>query len=52
MDYTAQYEELNEIKGEQHGKRYVLGQKVTVSVDDANLAARTIDFSIVEKVNL
>lgn len=46
-DFYVYHEELNEIKGEQHGKRYVLGQKVTVSVDAADLAARTIDFSLV-----
>ena len=48
-DFYTYHEGQNMIMGEQHGKRFVLGQKVTVCVDSADLSIRAVDFSLVEK---
>ena len=47
-DFYTYDEGLNMIRGEQHGKRFVLGQKVTVCVDSADLSIRAVDFSLIE----
>lgn len=45
-DSYVYHEEASELRGEQHGHKFVLGQKVTVRVDSADLSIRGVDFSI------
>lgn len=47
-DYYRYDEEHYEMVGERTGKKYKLGQTVTICVEDTDKLARTIDFSIVD----
>ncbi|MCR5267126.1 MAG: ribonuclease R [Lachnospiraceae bacterium] len=48
-DFYTYHKDTNEMVGEQHGHKYVLGQKVTIRVDSVDLAIRGVDFSIVDE---
>lgn len=45
-DYFVYNESLNELAGEQTGKRYKLGQKVRICVDSVDMIIRGVDFSL------
>ena len=45
-DYYIYDEKAFRLVGESTGKVYCLGQKVTVIVEDADTAARTVDFRL------
>lgn len=47
-DYYHFYEETYEMVGEVTNKRYKLGQKVRIRVEETDKVMRTIDFSLVE----
>lgn len=47
-DYYEFFEESYELVGKASGKRYTLGQKVSVRVEGADKDARTVDFSLQE----
>ena len=47
-DYYRYDEEHYEMVGERTGRKYKLGQTVTICVEDTDKLARTIDFSIVD----
>lgn len=47
-DYYRYDEEHYELVGERTGRKYMLGQAVTICVEDTDKLARTIDFSIVD----
>ena len=47
-DYYRYDEEHYELVGERTGRKYMLGQAVTICVEDTDKMARTIDFSIVD----
>ncbi|MBQ1902706.1 MAG: ribonuclease R [Lachnospiraceae bacterium] len=47
-DFYDFYEESYELVGKASGKRYTLGQKVTVRVEAADKDARTVDFTLQE----
>lgn len=46
-DFYTYHKDTNELVGEQHGHKYVLGQKVKICVDSVDLSIRGVDFSIV-----
>lgn len=48
-DFYDYYEDSYELVGKATNKRYKLGQKVTVCVEQTDRLMRTIDFSLVEK---
>ena len=49
-DYYRYDEEHYELVGERTGRKYMLGQAVTICVEDTDKLARTIDFSIVDDI--
>ena len=48
-DFYDYYESTQELVGEHLGKRYKLGQKIKVVVDDTDLIQRTIDFVVADE---
>ena len=47
-DFYTYHKDTNELVGEQHGHKYVLGRKVKICVDSVDLSIRGVDFSLVE----
>ena len=45
-DFYEYDEKAYELRGTRHGRKYVMGQPVTVVVDSTDIYTRTIDFSI------
>lgn len=48
-DYFNYNESMNELVGERSGKRYSLGMKVKVKVENVDMFIRGVDFAIVEE---
>lgn len=48
-DFYDYYESTQELVGEHLGKRYKLGQKIKVVVEDTDLIQRTIDFVVADE---